>query len=166
MEIEEHRIQEFDDLIQKCINGDLDSLTQLRSKTQMLGFAEIEQLISRFREDEKYHHVHYFICESYQRFDKNSAVKNFLINGENFAPSYYWAGLHYNERSDYGKAKDSFEKGYEKKHWFCGKELSDLYLHGDISTKLKGLKIRIVLAYEAMFVNRGRYYERYVYERF
>lgn len=166
MEIEEHSIQEFDDLILMCINGDPNSLARLNSISQKLSFLELEKLIIRFKEDKKYQYVHYFICEMYQRFDKNTALKLFIVNGENFSPSYYWAGLHYSEKGDYGKAKDIFERGYEHYHWFCGKELSDLYLHGDVATKLKALKIRFVLAYEVLNREKDGYYDRFVYDRF
>ncbi len=167
MEIEAHRIQEFDDLIQMCINGDSNSRSPLDSIAQELGFAELEKLIIWFSAHKKYQHVHYFICEMYQRFDKISAVKLFLINGENFAPSLYWAALHYSKRQDYGKSKDIFEKGYRKHHWFCGKELADLYMYGDLFAKLRGIKLKIKLGREIKTVHRGGHYnERFIFQRF
>lgn len=167
MEIEEHRIQEFEELIQICINdasnthslGDarnhemsfLDEIYEraesvreqrifdessnhrlkLDSKARNLNCYELKEMAQFFMERKKHHHAHYFVCEMYQRLDKPNAVELFIINGESFAPSIYWSGLYYYKRQDYGKAKELFERGYKKHHWFCGKKLSDLCLYGD-----------------------------------
>ena len=166
MDIEEYRIREFDDLIQQCIDGNIDSLKLLDSTSVKLTFGEIENAIAHFRVKKKYHHVHYFLCEMYSRFDRNFAVKLFVENGEFFSPSYYWAGRHYYAESEYRTSKNIFEKGYEKKHWFCGMYLSNMYLHGDISSIIKGIKLKLILAYAAFFVDSIEYSERYIRSRF
>ncbi len=167
MESVECNIQEIDGLIQRCIKGDDLSVDKLKGISQNFGFSDIEKIIDEFEKEKKFQNAHYFICEMYKRFDKNFAVEKFLNNGENFSPSFYWAGLHFKSIKDYGNARIAFEKGYKDRHWFCGKELSDLYMHGDFSKKLKGLQMRVSLAFAVIYANRGGgYYERFIHDRF
>ncbi len=167
MKIEKDRIEEFDKLIEESIGGDSVSSNRLNSISRNLTVGEIDSFILRFQQEKKYHHVHYFACEMYDRFDKNAAVDVFLNNGDYFSPSLYWAGLHYYRKTDFARAKEVFERGWSDSHWHSGKLLSDICFHGGIIDKIEAVEIRLILAYEAIYVEKGgRDYARFIYGRF
>lgn len=166
MRVAKQKIDDVKNLIDQCISGDEVSLKLFYSKFRNIEAFEIEGYVKEYEADKLYYHVHSLACQLYIKNPK-LALKYLLENSKFFPPSYYRLGLHFENEQNYQSALFYFEKGWEKKHSFSGKRLSQYYKNKGISGQIRSVSLKCQLIYYLLrYGFEGEFSVRYIEREF